>query len=73
MKYVIIGAGVAGVEAAKTIRMQDPSGEIQMLSTDTHIHSRCMLHKYLGHQRDAQGINFVDADFFEKNDIFVVQ
>ena len=38
MKYVIIGAGVAGVEAAKVIRGQDPAGEILMVSVDTHIH-----------------------------------
>ena len=69
MKYVIIGAGVAGVEAAKTIRMQDPSGEIQMLSTDTHIHSRCMLHKYIAGERDEQGLDFTENDFLAKYQI----
>ena len=29
-----------------------------------------MLHKFLGHERTAEGINFVGADFFEKNDIY---
>lgn len=28
-----------------------------------------MLHKYLGHERDVQGISFVPAGFFEKHDI----
>jgi predicted NAD/FAD-dependent oxidoreductase len=30
MKYVIIGAGIAGVMAAKTIRNRDASGEISL-------------------------------------------
>ena len=34
MKYVIIGAGIAGAQAAKTIREKDNSGEIVMISTD---------------------------------------
>ncbi len=66
MKYVIIGAGIAGVEAAKTIRIQDPAGEIVMVSTDTHVHSRCMLHKYISGERDEQGLDFTEKDFFEK-------
>ena len=47
MKHVIIGAGVAGVEAAKTIRGLDKNAEILMISADTQIHSRCMLHKFI--------------------------
>ena len=66
MKYVIIGVGVAGVEAARTIRMQDPAGEIQMVSTDTHVHSRCMLHKYISGERDEEGLDFTEKDFFAK-------
>ena len=54
MKYVIIGAGVAGVEAAKTIRQKDNTGEILMISKDTDVHSRCMLHKFIAGERDEQ-------------------
>ena len=32
MKYVLIGAGPAGVRAAETLRQQDPSGEITLIS-----------------------------------------
>jgi len=28
MKYVLIGAGPAGVQAAEAIRQEDPAGEI---------------------------------------------
>ncbi len=69
MKYVIIGVGAAGITAAKTIRKQMPEAEIVMISSDEYVHSRCMLHKFLSHERSAAGLNFVPADFFEKNRI----
>ena len=69
MRYVILGAGAAGITAAKTLRLADSNGKITVLSTDTQVHSRCMLHKYLSHERDAEGIFFIDKDFFEKNQI----
>jgi len=67
---IIIGAGAAGIAAAQTLRDFRPKDMITVLSIDEKVHSRCMLHKYLGHERDEQGINFVAADFFEKNDIY---
>ncbi|HIX30346.1 MAG TPA: FAD-dependent oxidoreductase [Candidatus Blautia stercoravium] len=69
MEYVILGAGAAGMAAAKTIRKADSQGNIIMLSTDTQVHSRCMLHKFLSHERTAEGLNFAEPDFFEKNRI----
>lgn len=69
MEYVILGAGAAGITAAKTIRKADREGKITVISTDTQVHSRCMLHKYLSHERDAAGISFINPDFFEKNQI----
>ncbi|HJF95187.1 MAG TPA: FAD-dependent oxidoreductase [Lachnoclostridium phocaeense] len=73
MEYVILGAGAAGITAAKTIRKADKNGKITVISTDTQVHSRCMLHKYLSHEIDAAGISFVDPDFFEKNQITWLQ
>lgn len=69
MEYVILGAGAAGITAARTIRKADSQGKITMISTDTQVHSRCMLHKFLSHERSAEGISFVAPDFFEKNNI----
>lgn len=69
MKYVIIGAGVAGVEAAKTIRQQDPAGEILMISADSYVHSRCMLHKFIAGERDEGGLDFTEQNFFDKYQI----
>lgn len=72
MKHVIIGIGAAGMTAARTIRELAPEDEIVMLSVDEKPHSRCMLHKYLSHERDEDGLNFVPADFFEKNRIWQI-
>lgn len=69
MGYVILGVGAAGITAAKTIRKAEKEAEITMISTDRQVHSRCMLHKFLSHERSAEGISFVDPDFFEKNNI----
>ena len=63
MKYVIIGAGVAGIEAAKTIRNQDPEGQILVISRDTYVHSRCMLHKFISGERDEKGLDFTEKRY----------
>lgn len=69
MKHVIIGVGAAGITAAKTLREKDPNCSIIMISTDTHVHSRCMLHRYLSHERNEDTLSFVEPDFFEANRI----
>lgn len=67
MKHVIIGAGVAGIKAAETLRKIRPNDEIVMLSADVDIHSRCMLHNYIGGERTISEISFISEDFFEVN------
>ena len=69
MRYVIAGAGPAGISAAKTLRQLDRDGEIVLVSKDDQVHSRCMLHKYLGGERDAEGISFIPPGFFKQNNI----
>ncbi|GIM29177.1 nitrate reductase subunit beta [Clostridium polyendosporum] len=66
MKYVIIGASAAGVNAAKTLRELDNSSEITVISKDTNVYSRCMLHHVIGGRRNLEKISFVDKDFFSK-------
>lgn len=69
MRYVIIGVGAAGMTAAKEIRSLESDAQITMIAPDEYVHSRCMLHKYLSHERDEKGLNFTEEDFFEKNHI----
>ena len=59
MKYVIIGIGAAGMTAAKTLRELAPEDDIVMISVDEKPHSRCMLHKYLSHERNEDGLLFL--------------
>jgi len=68
-KHVIIGAGAAGITAARTIRALRPEDEIVMIAEDGQVGSRCMLHKYISGERDMGAISFVPEDFFEANRI----
>ena len=52
MKHVIIGAGAAGITAAKTIRKLDSKAEITLISSDDSVYSRCMLDRYLSKERN---------------------
>ena len=69
MKHVIIGAGAAGISAAKTIRKFQAKDEIVIISTDDAVYSRCMLHNYISGERDKKAISFIDDNFFADNNI----
>lgn len=69
MKHVIIGSSAAGISAAEEIRRLQEDAQIVMISKDEHVHSRCMLHKYISHERDVKGLDFTEEGFFEKNRI----
>lgn len=69
-RYVIVGAGAAGVAAAERIRLCKKDAVIILMSVDEYSHSRCMLHKFLGGERTKEELSFVEPDFFEKNEIY---
>ena len=69
MRHIIIGAGAAGISAARAIRSLRGGDEIILVSKDDQVHSRCMLHKYLSGERTEAQINFVAEDFFAQNQI----
>lgn len=69
MKHVIIGASAAGLNAAKTIRELKPQDEIVVISIDTKVHSRCMLHKFLSGERTVESLDFMPENFFAANNI----
>ena len=69
MRHLVIGASAAGISAARKIRELRPDDEITVVAKDAAVHSRCMLHHFLGGRKSAEEINFAGADFFEKNNI----
>lgn len=71
--YVIIGGGAAGIAAAEEMRKNDREAAITLITMEDKIHSRCMLHKYLGGERNEEEIGFIPADFFEKTNIRLIK
>jgi len=69
MKHVIVGAGAAGISAAKTILKRQGNDEIVIISTDTAVYSRCMLHKFISGERGEAELSFIPDGFFEDNNI----
>lgn len=66
MRYLILGSSAAGINAAKTIRELDKSSEIAIISEDTKVYSRCMLHHVISGSRTVDRISFIEKDFFPK-------
>lgn len=55
-----------GDHGRKRDQKAEKDAQITMISADEQVHSRCMLHKYLSHERTAEELSFVEEDFFEK-------
>jgi NAD(P)H-nitrite reductase large subunit len=60
VNHVIIGAGAAGIAAARTLLKELPEDTVTMISEDKEVYSRCMLHRYISGERTAESINFVN-------------
>ncbi len=69
MKYLILGASAAGLNAAKTLRKLDESAIITVVSQNTMIYSKSLLHLFITGERNLHALSFVEPDFFEQNDI----
>ena len=61
MKHLIIGAGAAAISAARTILKEKPGDKIVIVSQDGEVYSRCMLHRFISGERDAESI-FTNID-----------
>ncbi|MGL5754180.1 MAG: NAD(P)/FAD-dependent oxidoreductase [Paraclostridium sp.] len=66
MKYVVLGASAAGINAIKVLRELDKEAQITLISKDDFIYSRCMLHHVISEHRTVDSLNFVETDFDEK-------
>ena len=63
MRYVVLGSSAAGINAVRELRRRDPGADIVLVSQDEAIYSRCILHHYLGGQRDLERLCFAEKDF----------
>jgi NAD(P)H-nitrite reductase large subunit len=60
MKHLIIGIGAAAVSAARTILKEKPGDQVVFVSQDEEVYSRCMLHRFISGERDAESLNFIN-------------
>lgn len=65
MKYVVLGASAAGINAIKVLRDLDKDCDIVLISKDKEIYSRCMLHHVVSNHKSLEDINFVEKNFEE--------
>ena len=63
MRYVVLGSSAAGLNAVRELRRLDDSSDIVLISQDENIYSRCILHQYLGGQRDLERLRFAEKNF----------
>ncbi len=69
MKYVIIGASAAGINAARTLRQFNKECKIVLVSKDEQVYSRCILHHFLDGRREIEALDFTPDNFFDMYDI----
>ncbi len=71
-RYVIVGNGVAGVTAARTIAAADPGAEIQMFSAEPYpYYSRPRLWEYLAGTIGLEDLYFYPPEWYERRGIHV--
>ena len=66
MRYVVLGASAAGINGVRQLRKQCPEAEIILVSKDSSIYSRCILHHYLGNMRTKKELCFAEDDFEDR-------
>lgn len=71
--YVILGNGIAGLQAAAAIRERDKTGDIVMISEEPYrTYHRPMLTKSIMAELDEEQIAVQDASWYEENQIQLV-
>lgn len=70
MKYIIIGNGIAGIQAAETIRQMDSTGRITMIGDETFSpYCRPMISLVLEGAITPEKLAIRGDDFYERNQI----
>lgn len=71
-RFVIVGAGPAGLSAAETLRQSGFTGKITMVNKEGHLpYDRTIISKYL-YGAKADGLKVRDKDFFSANQIEIM-
>jgi nitrite reductase (NADH) large subunit len=67
-RYVIVGAGIAGVSAAEAIRKVDADGKIQLISSESGLpYYRMNLTRYLAGELEADQLDLRPPDWYAEN------
>ncbi len=67
MKYVIIGAGAAGLSAAIAVKKTDPGAEVVIIGKENLLpYNRSRLTSYFYNALGEEELFYIPADFFEK-------
>ena len=70
MRYVIIGASAAGLNAAREIRRLDADGPILVISDEPHPpYSRILTTHLIGGRVEPDGMRMQPSDFFAQHNI----
>ncbi|PSH01773.1 MAG: NADH oxidase [Nanohaloarchaea archaeon SW_10_44_10] len=70
MKHIIIGDGIAGATAAKTIREEDEEADITVITDESEpLYNRIMLKTYMKGTLPKQYTRVHDENWYEKRDI----
>ena len=69
MKHLIIGAGAAAISAVRKILKEKPEDSVVIVSQDDEVYSRCMLHKFISGERNAEGLNFINDSILDSPNV----
>ncbi len=70
MKHVIIGAGIAGVSAAQTIKNIDRNAEVILIGEERYFpYKRYLLSEFITGAIENEKIFYTSAEFFDENGI----
>lgn len=74
MKYVIIGNGAAGIDAAVNIRKNDESGDIKIITSSKYdFYFRPKLIEYVSEDMPVDKLTIYKEDFYKKQNIEVIK
>lgn len=65
--YVVLGSSIAGLNGIDVLRQLDKDAEIVLISEETEIYSKCIMHFYMNGSKSRSMLNFVDGTFMERN------